>query len=808
MKKKLFFSIIVAFLGIALLTCSLNDIKVANAAPAYIFSDGFESGNLNAWNVTYGTLSINNQTVNSGVYSVQNIVVGNNENLYNQSLGSSLPNPIYLREYVYINSTTAPSTSGDYYEVGGFSTTQGGNYGDGEICVFNVAGTLYWGVFYRDLSSVPTGFSHIISDSNTTSTAQKVSIGWNCVELQSTTGTSDVNGKEQLYLNGVSIINATSNNYDRVPANVVIGGSQHIANSADRWNYYIDDVVVNSSYIGQLQYQLTMSTNYGTFSPASGPYNESQTVPITATAPVANPGERYIWQGWVGSGVGSYTGPNNPATITMGSNITEQAVWERDYYLTVSSAYGTASGSGWYDAGSSAYAAVNSTTVAGTTGTQYVFTGWSGNASGTTSPSNAITMSGPMTAVANWKTQYYLNVSSANGTVGGTNWYDSGTNATATLNSLTVAGTAGTRYVFTGWSGDASGTTSPSNNITMNGPKTAAANWQTQYNLTFAQSGVGSDFSGTFITVNGTSYNSAGFMTWVNASDVYTFSYAPQLVVTPNAKQCLLTGVSGNSTASTLTASAATTITGTYKTQYYLTSTSAYDSPSPANGWYDSGSSISAFVASPVSGSSGTQYVCTGWSGTGSVPDSGSASAMTFTISAPSTITWNWKTQYLVSFAVSPSGAGTTSPSGTNTWQDAGSISISGTPSYNYKFSSWSTDTGSITFGNSNAVSTTATINGPGNITANFAVIPAATPTPTPVPTPTPTKSPTPSPSPTVSPTQAPTNSPSSSPTQSPSAAYNIGTYAVIGVVVALILVGVAAAVMVLRKRAKPSTFK
>ena len=80
-----------------------------------------------------------------------------------------LPNPIDLREYVYISSTTVPSTDGDYYEVGGFATSTAANNGDGEICVFNVAGTLYWGVCYRDLNAVG-GFSFSISDLNNTST--------------------------------------------------------------------------------------------------------------------------------------------------------------------------------------------------------------------------------------------------------------------------------------------------------------------------------------------------------------------------------------------------------------------------------------------------------------------------------------------------------------------------------------------------------------------------------------------------------------------------------------------------------------
>ena len=557
------------------------------------------------------------------------------------------------------------------------------------------------------------------------------------------------------------------------------------------------------------QYYLTVFSAYDSPLPSSGWFDSGSSITGSVASPVSGgSGTRYVCTGWSGTGSVPASGSASAVTFTISapSNITWN--WKTQYYLTVSSAYGTVGGAGWYDSGASAYASVNSLVVAGATGTQYVFTGWSGDASGTTSPSNAIIMAGPKTVTAGWNTEYELIVNSVHGSPTGAGWY--GSSVTANFGVTSPDGTSGTRYVFTAWSGDSS-STSASASVLMDGPKTVTANWKTQYYLTFAQAGVGSDFSVTVMTVNGTGYGRAGYAAWANPGDVYTFSYASPLVVAANSEQYLLTGVSGNSSALSFTVSQPTTITGAYKTQYYLTTTSAYDSPSPANGWYDSGSSLSAFVASPVSGNSGTQYVCTGWSGTGSVTDSGSTSAMTFTISAPSNITWNWKTQYSVSFAVSPSGDGTTSPSGTNTWQDAGSISISGAPSYNYKFSSWSTDTGSITFGNSNAGSTTATINGPGTITANFAALPTATPTPTPVRTPTPTNSPTPSPSPTLSPSHSPTTEPSSSPTQSPSAVNNTATYAVYGVIVALIIGGVIAAVITVRaisKRNKTSTFQ
>ena len=46
-------------------------------------------------------------------------------------------------------------------------------------------------------------------------------------------------------------------------------------------------------------------------------------------------------------------------------------------------------------------------------------------------------------------------------------------------------------------------------------------------------------------------------------------------------------------------------------------------------------------VSSPVSGGTGNQYLCTGWTGSGSAPSSGSTSSVSFTINATSSITRN-----------------------------------------------------------------------------------------------------------------------------------------------------------------------
>jgi uncharacterized repeat protein (TIGR02543 family) len=163
------------------------------------------------------------------------------------------------------------------------------------------------------------------------------------------------------------------------------------------------NMTVTASFT-QNQYQLTMATNFGSVSPESDNwYTYGSSVTIYAVSPSVGGGERYVWNGWTGSGSGSYTGlDNNTNLVTMNGPVTETASWTVQYYLTVSSAYGYAGGGGWYDAGSSAYATISPTTVTGSSGVQYVFSGWSGDTSGSYSTSNVIVMDGPKTATVNW----------------------------------------------------------------------------------------------------------------------------------------------------------------------------------------------------------------------------------------------------------------------------------------------------------------------------------------------------------------------------------------------------------------------
>ena len=57
---------------------------------------------------------------------------------------------------------------------------------------------------------------------------------------------------------------------------------------------------------------------------------------------------------------------------------------------------------------------------------------------------------------------------------------------------------------------------------------------------------------------------------------------------------------------------------------------------------YADGSSVTCSVSSPVT-EGNVVWTCTGWTGSGSVPSSGSGSSVNFTISQDSSVTWNWQ---------------------------------------------------------------------------------------------------------------------------------------------------------------------
>ena len=91
----------------------------------------------------------------------------------------------------------------------------------------------------------------------------------------------------------------------------------------------------------------------------------------------------------------------------------------------------------------------------------------------------------------------------------------------------------------------------------------------------------------------------------------------------------------------------------------HLVVVSAQGTPMPAVGdhLYNSDAEVTVSVENPAPVDD-VRSVCTGWTGTGSVPASGNGSSVSFVITEDSSIMWNWATGYLVEFSIV--GKGTT----------------------------------------------------------------------------------------------------------------------------------------------------
>jgi len=109
-----------------------------------------------------------------------------------------------------------------------------------------------------------------------------------------------------------------------------------------------------------------------------------------------------IFNGWNSPTLGS-----NPTTqITVNSPISLLAAWKTQYLVTVQSEYGSATGAGWHDAGSSVQLSIQPE-VDYNNETRRIFTGWVGDVSGN-STDVTLTISEPINAVAQWTTQYQI----------------------------------------------------------------------------------------------------------------------------------------------------------------------------------------------------------------------------------------------------------------------------------------------------------------------------------------------------------------------------------------------------------------
>ena len=216
---------------------------------------------------------------------------------------------------------------------------------------------------------------------------------------------------------------------------------------------------------------------------------------------------RAVFEGWSGTGAGSYSGPENSTVISISGNITESANWQLQYLVNVNSSYGAAKGSGWYNEGSLVNYAVDNATYYYNKTTRYIFQNWS---NGNKSPSGSVYADSPFNISATFIKEYYVNASSKYGSISGSGWYPYDTNATIYLNNYTVKRSNFSQTSFYAWS---NGSSSTYLNFVVTKPVEIKAIFKKQYLAYFDTTDeYGNRVFPSEIYINGNGYGNSAFL--------------------------------------------------------------------------------------------------------------------------------------------------------------------------------------------------------------------------------------------------------------------------------------------------------
>ncbi len=217
--------------------------------------------------------------------------------------------------------------------------------------------------------------------------------------------------------------------------------------------------------------------------------------------------------------------PSFNGTVT--ANISETAAYTSQFFLTVSTnpagvaaLDATLTPSAWHDAGTVINLNTDALVPIGA-GDRYRFSSWTGPTPGNGTGAT-VTMSGPMTATANYVLQHLVSFTQAgipggvpwmvtvNGIARGgptSSWFDDGTSVTFAYQTPVADPNPGTRYVLTGTSA-----TSP---VVVTSGLSVAGTYQTQHLLTVSTAGLGATF--TTISNGVTTLGTANDFTPLNA---------------------------------------------------------------------------------------------------------------------------------------------------------------------------------------------------------------------------------------------------------------------------------------------------
>jgi hypothetical protein len=236
-------------------------------------------------------------------------------------------------------------------------------------------------------------------------------------------------------------------------------------------------------------------------------------------------------------------------------------------------------------------------------------------------------------------------------------WVDSGSSVTYSYTSTVLSSIPGKQFNLSSVSG-------PSSPIIVSGPTTITGNYVTdyaiedKYQITFDQLGIGGDYAGTVVIIDGENYGISQLPVsfWWDANSTHNFAYQSPLIVSSNVKQYVWVSTTGlsSSQGGSLTITTPGNVIGNYKTQCYLnleTNPPAITIPS-GSGWYDSGTNATIDTAAfidIVPGSS--RYRFNGWTTVNMAEIQDPArSPASVVMDEGKTVTANYAVQYKITF--------------------------------------------------------------------------------------------------------------------------------------------------------------
>ncbi len=398
--------------------------------------------------------------------------------------------------------------------------------------------------------------------------------------------------------------------------------------SAQYSTYTIPDTNSSIAIIANFGIQYLLSTAAGpggSVTPPTGQWEDSGSV-VTLTA---TPNLGYSFLQWTGKGTGSYTGFNNPATITMNAPLSDSASFSRfTVHITVKSnppgkpitvdgtVYDTTQTFNWVSGTTHTLIA---STQTGDTSTRYIYNNWGDGGS----QSHAVTVFGDSTFVANYTTQYYLKmIAGSGGTVSpSSNWFNAGS-------GVLISATPNATYNFGGWNGTGSGSysgTQIDTSVTISGPITETASFV----LVPIHVTVRTNPAGRTFTVDSVKYSSTQSFIWQYGSTHIIGTSTPQNF-SASTQYSWKTWNDGGTIVHSVIPVRDTIFTANFIPQYYLTTLSdTGGTVSPGIGWQDSGKVVT-ITATP---NSGFQFAA--WKGGGSGSYSGILNPSTVTMNGP-----------------------------------------------------------------------------------------------------------------------------------------------------------------------------